>query len=319
MSVTKSRLYIFDFIRAVAVLSVILGHYLIHHSPYGVNTVLGRLAPIGVGMFFFISGYLIFMTMTKSTTKSFLWHRYFRIVPTLVAGIALLAIFNNVFSIKSFLLGVFFIGDAFQEMGVFGIDMWTLHTETRFYLLVALIYPLIIKGYCQSRLRLLIAYEASVAIILSLIFILNNKHPGLHAFDPKWNILCILYLLFGVMYYLYENKSFGLPTLLVVMTVNAITILVAKVVIFGYTFPRSCMDNYLLGCLVCIGLIVIKDKIPNLKIIALIAFISYPLYIIHHPIIYKWGFSGVPFMIVAAYLISFFIEHPIVRWSKKKF
>jgi len=79
------------------------------------------------------------------------------------------------------------------------------------------------------------------------------------------------------------------------------------------------MDNYLLGCLVCIGLIVIKDKIPNLKIIALIAFISYPLYIIHHPIIYQCGLPGVPLMIVAAFLISFFIEHPIVRWSKKKF
>jgi len=69
-----------------------------------------------------------------------------------------------------------------------------------------------------------------MAIILSLVFILNNKYPGVHAFDPKWNILCILYLLFGVMYYLYENKSFGLPTLLVVMTVNTITILATKVV-----------------------------------------------------------------------------------------
>jgi len=319
MSVTKSRLYIFDFIRALAVLLVIIGHYLIHHSPYGLNTVFGRLAPIGVGMFFFISGYLIFMTITKSTTKIFLLHRYFRIVPTLVAGIALLAIFNSVFSIKSFLLGVFFIGDAFQEMGVFGIDMWTLHTETRFYLLVALIYPLIIKGYCQSKLRLLLAYGISMAIIILLVFILNNKHSGVHAFDPKWNILCILYLLFGVMYYLYENNSFGLPTLLVVMTINAITIIVAKVLTFGYTFPRACMDNYLLGSFACIGLIMIKDKIPNLKIIALIALISYPLYIIHHPIIYEWGLPGVPIMLFAAFLISFFIEQPIVRWSKKKF
>jgi peptidoglycan/LPS O-acetylase OafA/YrhL len=121
MTAIKSRLYIFDFIRAVAVLSVILGHYLIHHSPHGVNTALGRLAPIGVGMFFFISGYLIFMTMTKSTTKSFLWHRYFRIVPTLVAGIALLAIFNSVFSIKSFLSALWMFESKVLHFGKFAL------------------------------------------------------------------------------------------------------------------------------------------------------------------------------------------------------
>jgi peptidoglycan/LPS O-acetylase OafA/YrhL len=69
--------------------------------------------------------------------------------------------------------------------------------------------------------------------------------------------------------------------------------------------------------MLCIALIAAKDKIPHSKIMTLIAYISYPLYLLHHNMIFKWGLMGIPVMIAAATMITVLIEQPLMKWSKR--
>ena len=317
MSESKSRLYIFDFIRALAVLFVIFGHYLVHHHHYEEhNEIWIKIHGVGVGMFFFISGYLIFMTMQKSNMKIFLGHRFFRIAPALAAAMAFFALFNRFFSGKCFLLGILFLGDFFGKFGVYGIDTWTLHTETRFYLLASLIYFLLInKRVCKASL--LTSYLLASLIIFGSVLFLNIHFPGISFASPKWNIFCIFYLLFGVIFYFYEIGDICFHEFLISSVVNILIIFFIKIGFFGFALSNVWKDNYLSAVIFCLGLIAIKDKIPYSKIIVFIAFISYPLYLVHHDMIIKWGLLGIPIMIAVAYIITVLIEQPMMKWSKR--
>jgi peptidoglycan/LPS O-acetylase OafA/YrhL len=328
VSKEKERLYVFDFIRAIAVLLVLLGHFLYHHYDYeSVSPSWVKLHPLGVGMFFFISGYLIFLTLTKSNAVNFLPQRYFRLAPALLVAIIVLSTVNYffpsiitcVFSIKLLLQGLFFNGDFFQNMNVFGIDMWTLHTETRFYLLAYLVYFFVIRQKIDDKKALLLGYIVSVGVILMTLVYLNPKYPGVHFSDPKWNILCILYLYFGAFLFLLHKKTINAVHCAFIWIINAGLILLAKIFIFGVSWNYAIKDNYLIGCTVCIGLIAAEAWIPRLRSVSLIAFISYPLYLIHHPLIAHGGLVAIISIFVIAYLISEYIEHPMMRWAKQRF
>jgi peptidoglycan/LPS O-acetylase OafA/YrhL len=328
VSKEKERLYVFDFIRAIAVLLVLLGHFLFHHYEYErVSPSWVMLHPLGVGMFFFISGYLIFLTLTKSNVVNFLPQRYFRLVPSLVLAIIFLGTVNyffpskctSVFSFKLLFQGLFFNGDFFQNMNVFGIDMWTLHTETRFYILAYIIYFFVIREKIDDKKALLLGYIVSAGVIMMTLACLNTKYTGVKFSDPKWNILCILYLYFGVFLFLLHKKTINTVQCAVLWMTNVGLILTAKILIFGISSNDALKDNYLIGCAVCMGVIAVEAWIPRLSSVSLIAYISYPLYLIHHPLIAHGGLVPIISIFVMAYLISRYIEHPMMRWAKQRF
>jgi len=323
----KERLYIFDFIRATAVLLVLLGHFLCHHYDYErISPFWLKLHPLGVGMFFFISGYLILLTLTKSNVVNFLPQRYFRLAPSLVLAIIVLGTANyffpsictSVFSLRLLLQGLFFNGDFFQNMNIFGIDMWTLHTETRFYILAYFVYFFFIQKI-NNKMRLLLGYIVAVGSVFSVLALLNTKYPGIHFSDPKWNILCILYLYFGAFLFLLHSKIISLLQYSIISLSNIALVIIAKMLFFSFIWYDKIKDNYIVGCVLAISLIAADPWIPRLKFASLIAFISYPLYLIHHPLIAKDSMIAIISIFLIAYLISFYIEHPIVKWAKQKF
>jgi peptidoglycan/LPS O-acetylase OafA/YrhL len=324
----KDRLYVFDLIRSAAVILVILGHYLCARYDYdNAGTIWVKCHPVGVGMFFFISGYLIFLTLTKSNSLSFLPQRYFRLAPALLAGILILGAFHisyppigeSIFSIKSILMGLLFIGDFFQSMNVFGIDMWTLHTETRFYLLAYFVYFYILRKNINNTRALVLGYIVSIIVILSAVAGLCIKYPGFHFSDPKWNILCILYLYFGAFLFLFHKSKINSFHVVVLWITNIFLILVTKKLAFGISWGAAIRDNYLVGCMLCMGFIAIESWLPRWKLASLIAFISYPLYLIHHPLIAHGGVIAIIPIIAIAYLISVNVEHPMMKWAKQYF
>jgi len=328
VSKEKERLYVFDFIRAIAVLLVLLGHFLCHHYDYeSSSTSWVKLHTLGVGMFFFISGYLIFLTLTKSNIINFLPQRYFRLVPSLAVSIIVLGAVNYffpsictcVFSFKLLLQGLFFNGDFFQNMNVFGIDMWTLHTETRFYILAYIIYFFVVREKIDDQKALLLGYIVSTGVILMTLVFLNTKYPGFHFSDPKWNILCIFYLFFGAFLFILHKKTINTAQCAILWITNTGLILTAKTLIFGISWNDALKDDYLIGCAVCMGVIALEAWIPRLRSVSLIAFISYPLYLIHHPLIAHGGLVAIISIFLIAYLISEYIEHPMMRWAKHRF
>src|SRR6266403_2103177 len=80
----SNQIYIFQLIRATACILVCIAHIFITKKQ---NEFLGSnfiaLGQIGVGMFFFISGYLIMKSLNSHELRSFVIHRFLRIYPVL--------------------------------------------------------------------------------------------------------------------------------------------------------------------------------------------------------------------------------------------
>lgn len=269
-------------------------------------------------MFFFISGYLIFLTLTNSKSQNFLIHRYFRLVPSLIIVLLILSFINKEFWLKDFLLGSIFIGDFCGNRGVLGIDMWTLHTETRFYILIFFIYLLFLRSNLKSKSMLALSYFTSICVIFGILYLLHINNEGFDFFDPKWNIYCILYLFFGIFLYLFHDNIINKYEFISACIANTILIIFIRHEYFKLSFKVSIEDNYLLGCLVSLILIRFKNHIPNARIISLVAFISYPVYLIHHPMINKWGLVSLIPIFTISYIISMLVEHPAMVWIRKK-
>ena len=313
----KQRLYIFDFIRALALCFVVFGHYLVHYHHYAeTHESWIKIQAVGVGLYFFISGYLIFLSLTKSTLLGYCWHRFFRIVPALVVAMLFLAILNHHFSLKSFAFGLFFVGDFFHELGVYGIDMWTLHSEIRFYILAGLISFLFLNSEI-TKIRLLFAYITSVLALLLSILILNREYPGFQPAGPVYNVYCIFFIFYGVFFFFYHQEHIHLLAFILAIVINTSLILYLNITFTGHDLISALKDNMLLACLLAMSLCLLSKYVPKSKIVSFIAYISFPLYLIHHPIIFRWGLWGVPPLIAVSTLISVFIEYPIIAWSKK--
>ncbi len=156
------RLLALDTLRGAAILMVVLGHFLPDRLAFGglahhVNS-LGRG---GVILFFLLSGYLIFRSVEREATTTFLSRRMFKIFPAYSVNVALifaLGYFNSDhanWNLKLFLANLFMVQDVFGQELLNGV-YWTLLIEIKFYVFLAFQY-------------LLLRDRGTVAIMVGLI------------------------------------------------------------------------------------------------------------------------------------------------------
>lgn len=138
-----------DAFRGVAIIAVVLYHYLVRWAPeLGVAAVpwveVGRL---GVELFFVISGLVITMTLVKTESLAqFALHRFARIVPALWLTTAVIFAVLQVFhpmhmgvSWMDLLTSFFLVSGEMHRDYVDGV-LWSLNIEIKFYVLIALCY-----------------------------------------------------------------------------------------------------------------------------------------------------------------------------------
>ncbi len=129
-------------IRAIAVLLVFTAHTPIRH-------IIGDFGQEAVYIFFFLSAYLLTISLEKQNLKTFWNKRFWRIYPLYFILIILLG-FLNKYSITDILLNLSFLQQLNDN---FIIDVsWSLIIEVKLYLIL----PLLVYGLKKYRWKLLI-------------------------------------------------------------------------------------------------------------------------------------------------------------------
>ena len=139
-----------DVLRGVAALTVLFSHYFPYWDRYAepipvpVPNVVGYYA---VGLFFVISGFVIFMTLERCrTVTDFAWLRFSRLYPVYWVSLAVVSALGVFLFGQSFWLGGFAANATMlqQFLGITHIDnvYWSLSVELTFYVIVGALFAL---------------------------------------------------------------------------------------------------------------------------------------------------------------------------------
>lgn len=246
--------------------------------------------PLGVALFFLISGFVIPFSLKKTSLPGFLIGRFFRIFPTYLAClcIGLLTVF-----LGSLYWGLNFshkasdiFANAMLVHNIFGIASidsvnWTLAIEIKFYLIVAALSAAIFRKsilWLLVFLALVPLYTWGAAIVPRFPLFLGLT-TQLTALSMDLNY--IIFMMAGVVFY--QNVS----GLISVKELIARTALILAVFSFNWSigpqqsqFP-SVTINYYCAFLIFAACYFARDFFKPLKILDFFASISYPLYTVH--------------------------------------
>jgi peptidoglycan/LPS O-acetylase OafA/YrhL len=319
-----------DALRGVAAMSVVLFHYTTRFNELfqpgtGIDWQF-RHGHYGVNLFFIISGFVIFMTLQRtSRPMDFVVSRFSRLFPAYWAAIALTFAITHLLGLPQKLVT---LREAFANMimlhGLFRIPhvdgvYWTLEVELLFYAGMFLLY---LSGRLHQIERFLIALLG-----LRIAYALLERYAGISLPWTIYRLLILQYLpWFGIGIALYmrvhptgdaDRKKSNL-----ILLASVATLFVAESLVLG---TLSCV----LGA--CVYLAATGQlSILRHPLLVWLGTISYPLYLLHENI--GWSIElraldvGLPFAVAASgallltlamsHLLSRTVEQPAMRWIR---
>jgi peptidoglycan/LPS O-acetylase OafA/YrhL len=327
-----------DFLRAIAIASVILWHSF---------SYVFRFGWIGVDLFFVLSGFLIGSILFSAfESGTFSYYKYMksrvlRIYPlyvvTIVLFMALLFSMGSLNTIdeafKVFVSQAFFVQTIIPH--IFGIDIpyfqptWSLVVEIFFYLTAPMVVLLLLKTRMLWK-SLLVVF----ILFLMLRLWLSSGHPP---DDKNWQ-----FFLFLRPYYRYDELLFGVAVAYAVNQnigrfKNTSLILGCSIIVLAcayiYKLPGAdatpsmlllTRDGVLMPTVLALGFSLVMYAVYDVKIshplINAVARLAYPLYLMHVFVFHEYnGFFGyVVLSFVVAIIFSYSIEYPFIRMYKDK-
>lgn len=294
----NQRIATLDGFRFLCILAVMLYHYFAAYTvqvtatdfyPYHdrfAHFYLFRYGYLGVQCFFIISGFVIFMTLEKtSTIKQFVVKRFLRLWPTLLicslVSFATLHILpykwlppNFAAFLPSLTITQPYLWNRFFNIGTYFIDgvEWTLVVEISFYAISSCLYFI-------NKARFFNNWIIFVLVLLFAHFLV--KPLGLAKLGILLDLLLfpiqMVYFTLGMyLYMLYKNRRLN-----VINHISVITLTVIQL-----TLMQSFLEDlFILGF---IGLFLLFIYKPNsvsflsYHIIAKIGLWSYTIYLIHN-------------------------------------
>jgi len=289
------RIEYLDGLRGLAILLVLLFHGFARWAetlPYGsdyADFFLFKYGYLGVPLFFLISGFVILMTLERSSTlKNFMFKRWLRLFPAmlicellvLLSSLVLIARPQGDISVQDFLPGITFIEPYYWHKFT-GLEFkslegayWSLYVEFKFYLIAAvLFFYLSQKQFVQ---------------ILFCLFMLDGLTTYLSEILPNNSILQLIHSLcshlslshFGwfaagaAMYkfHLYQNRRWLLFSLLIILI---------SCVRNSESLEEFFANVGVSAFFVSVLLVPIVQRVFTLKPLMILGFVSYPLYLIH--------------------------------------
>ena len=323
-----------DALRGVSALSVILFHYTAkyreffgHSFPEYLDFKYGF---IGVDLFFIISGFVIFMTISKvGFISEFIFKRFIRLYPTFWICVIITFLSINLWGViprmeTTFRDGIFNFLMFYRILRVFieikDVDgaYWSLLPELQFYFLISLVFI-----FNQLK-RIYLVCIFWICLIIIDNFLFHIRFLGLFI-DLKFGGFFIAGILF---YKIISDKEDILKNHLFIVFTLMINICISIKLNLKESFfliPFIYVIFYLFAYR--------KIKFLNKRVLLFLGAISYPLYLIHQNLGYAiikqfelWGYTNIyiiifPIMISVfiASLITFYVERPVLKYFKKKY
>ncbi|MFU8373737.1 acyltransferase [Raoultella ornithinolytica] len=282
-------------LRGIAALFVVVDHTFSQFSSYNPqNGFLGiflnnisMLGPIGVLIFFIISGYIMSMTTENkpgglNSAKLFMKKRIFRIYPTywvwlsilIILWLANLALRTHDFSINkiwaSYLLLPYIDNNA-SNMGPILPQGWTLIYEMFFYI----IFSILIIAKIKNRMKIL---TIAIIFLITFIFGKNDIFPSKPWNDFSSNFV-LLFFPFGMLAFeLRSNLKKYLSHKSRKLTIYSISILLFCYLMFYTNTQSSEPARTILSVLIFTSFMIADIK--N-KILLMIGNASYSIYLSH--------------------------------------
>jgi peptidoglycan/LPS O-acetylase OafA/YrhL len=261
-----------DALRGPAALCVVTSHLLVNllpNWPFEMQ-LLGKL---GVAVFFLVSGFVIPISLTKYDTGAFLIARVLRIYPTY--AVALTITLASIWMVKEQPLGrdvlryisnYLIAGILFNQPAFDGV-VWTLEIELHFYLVCALLAPLI----REFRLEVL---AAPVVILLAEVAALHSGVPL--AVRLSGEAPALMFMFAGVAAFYFVNRKIGATAMIAYCAACSCGLALAS----WYGFGRAgalLSTSYAVAAIIFLLALLYGARMRG----SFFSRISYPLYVIH--------------------------------------
>ena len=327
-----------DGLRALAILLVTIFHFDLFS--------IGKAGFIGVDVFFVISGFLITSIIVQSlsagtfTIKDFLYRRVRRLYPALLAtltlylGAGFFLLIPDVFSelaLEALLSQLYVVNFYFwRSVNYFGLQadsvpllhMWSLAVEEQFYLFFP-IACLIVWRWKPQALPAAIAIAAVASFLLGYFLTPIKPWASFYLLPTRaWELLAGSLLALAL-----RHKS---PSGPVAMALGFIGLFVIGLALVIHTPATGVPGTFALLpvlaalCLIAGGMHAIApvSRFLSLRPLVWIGLISYPLYLVHWPVMIlikesvfafslPWRVFGFVVSFVLAWMIYRFVETPI--------
>jgi len=287
-------------------------------------------APLGVALFFLISGFVIPFSITRASSAAFLVGRFFRIYPLYIAGfsVTVLALMLSgnasgfAFPYTFEQVITHYIPGVHALMGSVGIDgiIWTLEIEIAFYLVCAAFAPLIRSGN--------VLFFLIPAVLFSFVYFFHG-----YSWSSNLKLLAhiseyMIFMFIGVAFNYLFRGILKFKTFLVIVTGIFITFY------FGMKTndePQAAITGYTVALVIFTLSALTSKHWKQSRILSFLADISYPLYVVHgvmgYAILAHLTSAGVsPFIsimaatitsVTVAWILHITIESPSHNVGKK--
>ncbi|MBL4796377.1 MAG: acyltransferase [Oleispira sp.] len=313
---SSQRLFELDALRGIAAFSVVLFHYLFRYDGiYGhdtLNVTWFEFGKYGVQLFFMVSGFVIFWTLSRTKRPlDFLVSRFSRLYPVYWVALAITFVSVTVLGLEGRESSLF---DAFSNMLMFHeyfliphVDgvYWTLTVELTFYLWMFILY-------CSSNLERVEGFSI-VILVFSMLYCVDLIHiPYVIR-----KILLMNYLPFflaGICFYKIINTC-----------ENKLTRVALFISLFSVIFIYSVNEFFIFLSFYIIFFLALNGSLSILacKPLIFLGSISYSLYLLHQNIGYIvinlfYDIDLSPILgVVTAIIVSVFLASLITRYVEK--
>ena len=268
-NLATERLQIFDFLRFISCFLVCIGHLSQAFNNKIFSNITGGVA---MPIFFFITGYLITMSLERCNVKQFIIKRFFRLIPVLLIATLFAVTICHKFNIINILGTIFMFTDLLninpttsKEMNAYRIiyPAWSMQVEVKFYIFIAISFFLFRAKSFRYKLYF------TTLIVYACILFCYVKHLNCVMASFKYCCHCLPSVLIGMSLYLLIQKRINLLEYCLLLIINSC--LVFRVARF-----------YIIG-IIAIHLIFIffKNINFNKNFIKYFANLSYSLYLFH--------------------------------------
>lgn len=230
---SPQKIMILDSLRGIVALFVALHHFLHFENHHGRlisadNAVLEAISPFMIGsvsVFFIISGYVIYLHLDRHEYQlklfgKFMLKRIVRLHIPMIICILIIVVINNAFnyylhlplefSSERLLANIFLYASLLPELDWYNPIFWTLAIEFQFYILIALLYPIIRKTLFWPLLIGGIAF-----FLINFFFQLDYVMTYYGA-----------YFIIGIALYLYHSNQFSWLLTSIIILVGSADVIV---------------------------------------------------------------------------------------------